>query len=95
MLTDNLIKYLPKMTYFTKSSKVVSFWGLCPRRLRSETPAKISGFAPALNSVQSNQIYFYPKIVGDYLSTYKFFDFKKVCFFLTQKIAQTTFWCNQ
>jgi len=41
--------------------KVVSFWGL-----RFGPPANISRSAPALNSLQRNQIYLYPKIVGDY-----------------------------
>jgi len=38
--------------------------------------------------MQRNQIYFYPKIVDDYLRNYKFFDLKKSLVFFTQKIAQ-------
>jgi len=76
------------MSYFTlKSSKSLASSPQAAGGSTLKPLAKISGFAPALNSVQHNQIYFYPKFVGDYLSTYKFFDFEK-SFFFTQKIAQ-------
>jgi len=39
---------------------------------------KISGSAPALNSVQHNQIYLYPKIIGDYRAPVNFLILKKV-----------------
>jgi len=43
--------------------------------------AKFFGFAPALNLVQCNQIYLYPKIIGDYRALVNILILKKKSFF--------------
>jgi len=54
----------------------------------SDLPAKISGSAPAHNSVQLNQIYLYPKILGDYQAPVNFLILKKVFFHSINCIKQ-------